>query len=307
MKGIRRGLSGLCLLIVAVSYYLFFFTSMFNVQFRHVAYILGGNNSELGNYVTLSRMSTKALESTFSNDMFQHFYTTVSQQIQFGPYMNFIVYVVTFFTVVPLFLISVLLLRYRNTSGSFKEEMMCFSLFKTQFFNYLFTAFMLSGFGSICSSILSTLTKSSLTSANQAAIQNNLKSNFIISIVPIVILAPIIEEIVFRGVLLSSINVFFKRFFAFSAKKKIKLYKDIQFQYSEIVSILGSSILFALIHLSTNWSQWVYFPAYFCGGLALGGIYVWNKERLYASIIIHSVYNGLPIVLMAIMRLIMKG
>ncbi|MGL4662336.1 MAG: lysostaphin resistance A-like protein [Culicoidibacterales bacterium] len=307
MKGIRRGLSGICLLFVVVSYYIFFFTSMFNVQFRHFAYILGGNNSDLGNYVTLSRISTKALESTFSNDMFQHFYTTVSQQIQFGPYMNFIVYVITFLVVVPLFLISVLLLRYRNTQGSFEKEKEYFLLFRTQFFNYLFTAFMLSGFGSICSSVLSTLTSSSLTSANQAAIQSNLNSNFIISIVPIVILAPIIEEIVFRGVLLSGINAFLKHFFAFSTTKKIKLYKDIQFQYSEIIAILGSSILFALIHLSTNWSQWVYFPAYFCGGLALGGIYVWNKERIYASMITHSVYNGLPIVLTAIMRLIMKG
>lgn len=266
-------------------------------------YILSGQNSNLVNELASGRQLMQVMENTALPELFQHHYTTVITQVQIGPYMNFTVYMCTFFIVTPLFLVSSFLLKQRLSDGSFEREKKYWLQFKTNFFNYLFVSFMLSGIGSILSSILSTITRTGLTSANQAAIQNNLQSNFIISIVPIVLLAPIIEEIVFRGVILSSIKRGFARYVGFNATKKIKIYQNIEFERSELIAIVTSSILFALIHLSTNLNQWVYFPAYFFGGLALGGIYVWNKERVYVSIIVHAMYNALPIII----RLIFKG
>lgn len=296
-----------CLVFTVSSYYVLFFTSLFTTQIRSFMYILSGHNSNLGQDLGIARLVAQTMEKTPVSDMFQHHYNSVLAQVQIGSYMNFTVYMITFFIVTPLFLIYLFLLRNNQLAGSFEREKTYWSMFKANFFNYVFTSFMLSGVGSILSSFLSMLTRSDLTSANQVAIQNNLQSNFLVSIIPIVILAPIIEEIVFRGVLLSSIKQFLVRHVDFNATKIIKIYKDIQFEQSELIAIITSAVLFALIHLSTNFNQWVYFPAYFFGGLALGGIYVWNKERVYVSIVVHAVYNALPIFLMAITKLIFKG
>lgn len=294
-------------IFIVIIYYCFFFTKVVNVQIRQIAYLLSGSDIHLGSYIAHSREVVQQMSNPIGQEMVQQYYGTALQTLQLGPYINFTVYMLTFFIVVPLFLVSMLVFRRYTEKDSFTSEMVYWKQFTTHFWNYLFTAFMLSGLGSILSSLLSSLTKSELTSANQAAIKSNLQSNFIISIVPIVLLAPIIEEIVFRGVILSGIRAFLQHYVDIDTTKKIRIYQDIQFYIHEIGAIILSSMLFALIHLSSNWDQWVYFPAYFCGGLALGGIYVWNKERIYASMIIHAVYNALPIFFTTILRLITKG
>lgn len=304
---IRKYTEFILLLAAGVSYYVLFFTQLFHSQIRQFAYLLSGNSTQLSENLALSRSALNVLTGESGSVMFQQYYSSLMQQLQFGPYMNFSVYMLTLFITAPLFLISAFIVKERKRQSSFALERMYWSQFTRTFFNYLFTMFIFSGIGSILSSILAALVRSEGTSANQAAIQNNLQSNFIISIVPIVILAPIIEEIVFRGVLLSSINKLFGKFLPFTAQKKIRVYKNIEFQNTEIFAIVLSAIFFALIHLSSNWNQWVYFPAYFFGGVALGGIYVWNRERLYVPILVHAVYNALPIFLMTIIRLITKG
>lgn len=307
-KQIRTMSYTIGMISVAVGYYILFFTRLFDVQIRSLAYTLSGSNVLLRENVAMLAKDMNQVNQPNATEMFQAMYSAVTQHIQFGPYMNFSVYMVTLFAIVPLFLVSTFVLKRRSVRGSMQQEKQYFTQFKQSFLNYMYTAFLLSAFGGVLTTILSTLTQANTTSANQAAIQNNLQNNFLISIVPIVILAPIIEEIVFRGVLLSGLKqvvAYFTKERA--ASRKIKIYGHIEFELIDIVMIIISSAVFALIHLTTNFNQWIYFPSYFFGGVALGSIYVWNKERLYVSIIVHAVYNALPILVTTILRLITKG
>lgn len=306
---IRKTLYCFGMIMSAVSYYILFFTHVFDAPFRQLAYMLSGHNGELSAHIASGRVAMQTFNNSFAPAMLVHFSATVQTKIQFGPYMNFTVYMLTFFIVTPLFLISTLLLQKPSAEGSLEIEQHYWQYFKRHFFTFLFVAFGVSAIGNFIAQFLAGIFKSGGTSANQVAIQNNLQSNFIISVIPIVILAPIIEELVFRGVILSGIKRLISRYTKIDATKKLMVYKskNIQFEYAEVIAIVLSATFFALIHLTSNINQWMYFPAYFGGGLALGGIYVWNKERLYSSIIIHAVYNGVPIFLMAILKMIFGG
>lgn len=291
----------------AFVYYLLFFTPVFNAQMREVAYILSGHPYEaakraLENRVLIAQMGDKAIP------LYQYYSATLVSQLQYGPYMNLTVYMTALFSVVPIFLVATYL---QNTKRVFdvNGELEHARKFKKQFFNYLVFTFIISGIGSILSVLLASIfLKSGPTSANQAAIQNNLQANFIITFIPIAILAPIVEEVVFRGVLLSSLKRFFEIKGTWKTKQIVVSKKhELIFTYAEVASLLFSSTLFALIHLSTNLNQWVYFPVYFCGGVALGGIYIINRERIYTSMLIHGTYNALPVLMMAIIRLVLGG
>lgn len=305
MEKTRKSTVVAIFLLSAFTYYLLFFTPVFNAQMRELAYILSGHSYEAAQRAAESRaliaqMGDKALP------LYQYYSATLVSQLQYGPYMNLTVYMTALFSVVPFFLVATYLLKEKRVFNV-NDEIQQAKNFKKNFFNYLIFTFVIAGIGSALSVMLASIfLKASPTSANQAAIQNNLQSNFIITFIPIAILAPIVEEIVFRGVLLSGLKRFFEMKGTWKTKQLVVSKKhNFIFTYSEVASLLFSSTLFALIHLSTNFNQWVYFPVYFCGGIALGGIYIVNRERIYASILIHGTYNAFPVLMMAILRLIL--
>lgn len=95
----------------------------------------------------------------------------------------------------------------------------------------------------------------------------------VFSFLTVVIAAPILEELIFRGIILDG---FLKR-------------------YSPVKAILLSSLLFGLIHI--NPSQVVFASLM---GLMLGWIY-WKTGSLLLSVFIHFVNNGLAYMLILIL------
>lgn len=98
----------------------------------------------------------------------------------------------------------------------------------------------------------------------EAAMFEHMMSNGLASIVTVCILAPVLEEMLFRGLILRSfLN-----------------------QYSRARAILGSAILFGFAHM--NIYQFVV-------ALVLGTIFGWLYERtrsLWPGILLHAVYNS---------------
>lgn len=307
MGKIRKSFVTISFLLCGLVYYLLFFTRVFNSALREFAYILSGHPIDVAKSLVQSRDVIEYVGEK-GYPLYQYFSSTLVSQLQYGPYMNLVVYMIALFTVVPIYLIAKFIQTYRQNLNV-QEEKKHAREFKKHFLNYLIFTFVISGIGSTLSALLAALfIKSGPTSANQAAIQNNLQANFIITFIPIALLAPIIEEIVFRGVLLSGVKSLLEKSITWKTKR-ITISKKhlISFTYAELGSLLFSSTLFALIHLSTNINQWVYFPAYFCGGIALGGIYVINRERIYSSIFVHATYNAVPVLIMTIIRLVLGG
>ena len=89
------------------------------------------------------------------------------------------------------------------------------------------------------------------------------KQNSIFSFITIVMAAPVLEELIFRGIILDGL---LKR-------------------YSPLKSIIVSSILFGVIHLNP-WQ----FVAAFIGGIFSGWVY-YKTQKLTLSILIHFVNN----------------
>ena len=97
----------------------------------------------------------------------------------------------------------------------------------------------------------------------QEAMFDHMMSNGFASLVTVCLLAPVLEEMLFRGVILRSFL----------------------HQYSRWTAILGSAFLFGLAHLN------VY---QFAAGLFIGTILGWLYERtrsLWPSILLHGAYN----------------
>lgn len=102
-------------------------------------------------------------------------------------------------------------------------------------------------------------------SGGQQAMFDQMMSNGFASVVTVCILAPVLEEMLFRGVILRSFLQ----------------------QYSRRNAILGSAFLFGLAHLN------VY---QFVAGAVLGTISGWFYERtrsLWPSILLHGAYNAM--------------
>ncbi|PHV12551.1 CPBP family intramembrane glutamic endopeptidase [Chitinimonas sp. BJB300] len=93
---------------------------------------------------------------------------------------------------------------------------------------------------------------------------HRMMSNGVISIITVCILAPILEEMLFRGIILRSFL----------------------YQYRKWPAIIGSSFIFGFAHL--NIYQFVV-------GVVIGSILGWLYERthsLYPGIFLHSLYNS---------------
>ncbi len=93
---------------------------------------------------------------------------------------------------------------------------------------------------------------------------------FILLFLAIVIIAPIGEEVLFRG--------FFQQFLE-------KYWKDIT------KAILVTSLFFAIIHMNTYWLIQIYILGVFLGYLS------WKTNSIIPSIILHSINNGTAMIL----------
>lgn len=114
-------------------------------------------------------------------------------------------------------------------------------------------------FFSVVSSIIESIFL--LPNFNETATQTRLDSNILWYLVPLIV-APVIEEWLFRGVLLSKLNKMFP------------------FKYSNVIC----AFIFSLFHLE------IYLLPYFLNGLIYGWIKTKNNS-LYSAIILHILYN----------------
>ncbi|MGT2745265.1 CPBP family intramembrane glutamic endopeptidase [Streptococcus phocae subsp. phocae] len=117
--------------------------------------------------------------------------------------------------------------------------------------------------------------------ANQAAIENaQLHPIFIVLI--LTIMAPVVEEIVFRGLLYGKL-----------------------FGTDSYVGLVFSSILFGLIHMLTDLSSLGSWFIYGGMGLVLGFIYHKTKKLEY-TILVHFLNNGIAVLLMWLLPYLTK-
>lgn len=97
--------------------------------------------------------------------------------------------------------------------------------------------------------------------------------NIVIDIIAVAIIAPIVEEVVFRGLVFTRLN------------KGMNV----------VLAVILSSLLFAVMHLQLIWIIYA-----FVFGVIFNLIYIRFKSLL-ANILLHMSYNLVPFILMAIM------
>lgn len=103
-------------------------------------------------------------------------------------------------------------------------------------------------------------------------VQYSLKASPVTAALAIVIVAPVVEEILFRGLLYGAFSKWMPPWGV----------------------IAMSSALFAIVHL-----QPVYLPPIFCMGLILGWLR-WKSESVALPALVHGLNNGLSLILLAI-------
>ena len=113
-----------------------------------------------------------------------------------------------------------------------------------------------------------------VSSINQSGLNELLKQNKYLYYFMCIILAPCLEELIFRGVIFRSIRT----------KNRF------------IVAAFVSSILFGYIHVSNsiilgNWIDVSYLILYSCLGFLFCGTYEFNKS-IYICILLHALYNA---------------
>lgn len=151
-------------------------------------------------------------------------------------------------------------------------------LSKTEIFNKtvsgVFTIFVVNFIAALLSQFLSLiLSIPQEISANQLSINRSLSSPYmILMVITAVLLAPIMEELVFR-----------KAFFGLIKNQR--------------TALIISSVVFGLIHVSTELLTGqlglalVTGITYIAGGVSLGLIYMSNKKNIYIPIFVHMAYN----------------
>ncbi len=137
----------------------------------------------------------------------------------------------------------------------------------------LSTLFMYIGnfFASTITAIVVSAFKSNvITSLNQAAIVAQLTSKYgFLTIIAVVALGPIVEEIIFRKSLFSLIK-------------------------NQWIALVVSSLLFGLIHVTSEFSFAnfiINLIPYLVSGFTLGLIYIYNKKNIWLSIFAHIITN----------------
>ncbi|AND80258.1 CPBP family intramembrane glutamic endopeptidase [Streptococcus pantholopis] len=119
----------------------------------------------------------------------------------------------------------------------------------------------------IVGGIVLTIENGGNSTANQSALEE-LSANPLLLFTIIVIVAPIVEEIVFRGLLLN---------------------KTFHFSY---VGIIVSSFLFGLLHFPTNFGSWIIYGGM---GLVLGLVYK-RTGKIEHAFMIHFLNNLIGII-----------
>ncbi|SDP50584.1 CPBP family intramembrane glutamic endopeptidase [Clostridium gasigenes] len=120
------------------------------------------------------------------------------------------------------------------------------------------------------------------TSLNQVKNEVSFKTDIFYSMFVALIYAPIVEEVVFRGV----------------------VYKSIKRNYGGFKAILISSFLFGAMHVmnsfnNLSFSELIYFSIYFIMGIALGISYEYTNS-IWGSIINHFIWNFITLIIMFI-------
>jgi len=110
---------------------------------------------------------------------------------------------------------------------------------------------------------------------NEASIQSAFKEQPLLIAVFACIIGPLVEELLFRQILLRNL------------RKSLPSWLSI--------SLVG--VAFALIHMhSLSLSEWVGAVGYLGGGLAFSIIYVKEKENIYYPLVVHMLGNSLPLI-----------
>ncbi len=179
----------------------------------------------------------------------------------------------TFISAVVSFLVITFIARKRLASGTTK-------LFtKFRYISLAIGGFALMYIANIGLTVLYNALGIVGSSVNQDALELMISINPVIMALPIAILIPVVEEIVFRGVLLE----YFER------------------RIGVIGGVIISSALFGLIHVSDAASL-VFFPIYFALGLILALIYVKSNKNILVPIIAHVLNNGIAVLALLIMN-----
>lgn len=133
--------------------------------------------------------------------------------------------------------------------------------------------------GTIITNIIVQMIAGPGDSTNQLAIENICKNGYLLPMFFLtVIFAPIAEELIFR-----------KAFFTLIENKWIAL--------------AASSLIFGAIHVIGG-GDFVYLISYATSGLILGGIYIFSKKNIYASILTHMLNNGFSFMMIIVSMLL---
>lgn len=111
-------------------------------------------------------------------------------------------------------------------------------------------------------------------SANQAAIENAHMNPFVLITVT-VIMAPIVEELIFRGLLMGRV-----------------------FNPDSIVGLTLSSLLFGLVHMPNSIGVWIIYAGM---GFTLGVVYR-KCQKLEYCIIAHMINNSIVVSMMLLLQ-----
>lgn len=116
--------------------------------------------------------------------------------------------------------------------------------------------------------------------SNQTLIEMLIKSNFPLMFIQAVIIAPFIEELLFRGLIFNSLR-----------------------QKSKFWAHLISAFLFGLLHVYTyilagDMSEWLKLIPYMMAGLSFSIVYE-NRQTIIAPILLHAAKNLIAVLLMA--------
>lgn len=107
-------------------------------------------------------------------------------------------------------------------------------------------------------------------SANQELAETLLTATPTLMIISIIVLGPIVEEIIFRLVLMNHFN------------------------WKPVHHLIFSSLIFGMVHVLVG--GWLHIIPYFLMGLVLGYFYLKNNNIWYVTVL-HMLHNGLTVVL----------
>gem|GEM_PF-4160459 len=119
------------------------------------------------------------------------------------------------------------------------------------------------------------------TSLNQEYVIQMFNTNPLAMAIPTVLFIPLIEEIVFRGVILE----FFEQ------------------KFNVYVGIIVSSLLFAYVH-TMDVESLIYMPVYFCLGSVFGIMYVKYKKNILVPVGIHLINNLFSFISIMLLQLL---